>query len=398
MQNIVLNDENESSGLSSSKNSPRMIKNSALVNINPNTKTAISKKTISNIEPTLSKRRQFRLESRVRKNSVSGSDGMTPIHNNNINISNIPAIRLSKDNNTSTFNNQNTYNSPEVAEFSKKVANFAIEEPTFYKKQQLYSEEDDFDISHPPSIFTENTTPINSNRFLNSNFPTTGPNNNNLYLNSNNNLKNTPNPNKNAIYGRRAHFSNDLDLEAGIYSDDPYDTRESRRELSKSLMNPNNSRRKGKAGKAPSHQKKSYLEQSLEEWRNKSFQDLFLSRADMNTITWNEIVNRLIHIREIEVSKSRKPNKNNMLLDHLTIANRIMRKENYLLALVNKDLIDISIPIPILKKFKNFTQILEWNLSFCLFYYVFDENNRLKRRFLRESNKKVLSEGYTKHH
>ncbi|OMJ25930.1 hypothetical protein AYI70_g553 [Smittium culicis] len=284
MQNIDLNDENESSGQRSTKNSPITNFNPGIDNIITNTKTSTSKKTISNIEPTLSKRRQIRLESRARKNSISGSDGMTPIHNNNINTSNIPAIRISKDNNTPAFNNQNAYNSPDVAEFSKKVANFAIEEPAFYKRQQLYSEEDDFDINYPPSMATENTAPINSNRFLNTKYPNAGPNNNNLYLNRNNNINNThkinPNPNKNVSYGRRAHFSNDLDLEAGTYSDDPYDTRESRRELSKSLMNPNSSRRKGKAGKAPpSHQKKSYLEQALEEWRNKSFQDLFLSRS-----------------------------------------------------------------------------------------------------------------------
>ncbi|PVU97705.1 hypothetical protein BB561_000361 [Smittium simulii] len=120
-------------------------------------------------------------------------------------------------------------------------------------------------------------------------------------------------------------------------------------------------------------------------------QILKIETSDMNTITWNEIVKRLINVRNAEITQSKKMK--NMKLDALSIANRIMRKENYILALINKDLIFFSLPFPIINKFNNFTKVLEWNLSFCLMNYVFDEHNRLKRRFLHESNRHVLSEG-----
>ncbi|PVU86159.1 hypothetical protein BB559_006635 [Furculomyces boomerangus] len=125
---------------------------------------------------------------------------------------------------------------------------------------------------------------------------------------------------------------------------------------------------------------------------------LMIEQSDMNTITWNEIVSRLIHVRNLEISQIKMKSKKkkmqpNMQLDALTIANRIMRRENYILALVNKNLIDIALPIPILRNYKCFTKVLEWNLSFCLMTYVFDEHNRLKRRFLRESNRAILAEG-----
>ncbi|KAJ1720576.1 autophagy protein atg9, partial [Coemansia biformis] len=39
------------------------------------------------------------------------------------------------------------------------------------------------------------------------------------------------------------------------------------------------------------------------------------------------------------------------------------------------------------------TKALEWNLSFCLMNYLFDERGQLRRRFLKESNRAILSEG-----
>jgi autophagy-related protein 9 len=92
----------------------------------------------------------------------------------------------------------------------------------------------------------------------------------------------------------------------------------------------------------------------------------------------------------------------NAKLDAHDIANRIMRQENYLIALFNKDLLDLRTPLPpILKQFitvedgkgRMLTRALEWNLRFCLMEYLFDTHGRVRKVFLHQRNRSVLIEG-----
>lgn len=89
-------------------------------------------------------------------------------------------------------------------------------------------------------------------------------------------------------------------------------------------------------------------------------------------------------------------------LDAHDIANRIMRQENYLIALFNKELLDLRVPLPaVLKQYlaeekgkgKLLTQALEWNLRFCLMEYLFDEHGKVRKVFLKSKNRTVLIEG-----
>jgi autophagy-related protein 9 len=90
-------------------------------------------------------------------------------------------------------------------------------------------------------------------------------------------------------------------------------------------------------------------------------------------------------------------------LDAHDIANRILRQENYLIALFNKDVLDLRVPLPrLLKRFvpeekgkgKMLTRALEWNLRFCLMEYLFDRHGRVRKVFLKSKNRAVLIEGY----
>jgi autophagy-related protein 9 len=90
-------------------------------------------------------------------------------------------------------------------------------------------------------------------------------------------------------------------------------------------------------------------------------------------------------------------------LDAHDIANRIMRQENYLIALFNKELLDLRVPLPqIFKRFvvedegkgKMLTQALEWNLRFCLMEYLFDKHGRVRKVFLKSKNRVALIEGW----
>ena len=80
----------------------------------------------------------------------------------------------------------------------------------------------------------------------------------------------------------------------------------------------------------------------------------------------------------------------------LSIANRILRQENYLIALFNKDVLDLSLPIPFLGgRQQVLTRALEWNLRFCLMGYLCGGAGRggVRKVFLRERNKAALVDG-----
>ncbi|KAH7909919.1 putative transmembrane protein [Hygrophoropsis aurantiaca] len=133
--------------------------------------------------------------------------------------------------------------------------------------------------------------------------------------------------------------------------------------------------------------------------------------ADIQTISWPEIVRRIAAIREenpiTALSSASGPSAATpatATLDAHDIANRIMRQENYLIALFNKDVLDLRTPLPpALKRLLHrddgagrtltLTRVLEWNLRFCLMEYLFDPQGRVRKVFLKNKNRVVLIEG-----
>ncbi|KAJ7286140.1 putative transmembrane protein [Mycena rebaudengoi] len=130
--------------------------------------------------------------------------------------------------------------------------------------------------------------------------------------------------------------------------------------------------------------------------------------ADIQTISWPEIVRRIGSIREdnpltaISSNVQATNDTTTAKLDAHDIANRILRQENYLIALFNKDLLDLRVPLPsFLKRFiaeeegkgTMLTRALEWNLRFCLMEYLFDQHGRVRKVFLKSKNRVVLIEG-----
>jgi len=65
-------------------------------------------------------------------------------------------------------------------------------------------------------------------------------------------------------------------------------------------------------------------------------------------------------------------------LDALVIAQRIMRKENFMVAFFNKDILDITLPFS-QKKF--FCKTLEWSLYFCVLNYMFNHKYQVRPAF-----------------
>lgn len=65
-------------------------------------------------------------------------------------------------------------------------------------------------------------------------------------------------------------------------------------------------------------------------------------------------------------------------LDALVIANRIMRKENFLIALWNRNMLDLTVP---LLPGSYFCKSLEWSLYFCVLNYMFNHKYQIRPAF-----------------
>jgi hypothetical protein len=110
----------------------------------------------------------------------------------------------------------------------------------------------------------------------------------------------------------------------------------------------------------------------------------------MQTVSWQTVLERIIDIRETNPNTSEQ---SSLRLTEHDVANRIMRKENYLIALLNKEMLNLTIPLPYLNNRQLFTKDIEWNLSFCLLDFVFDQRGQIRKRFLKEKNKQILVAG-----
>lgn len=125
---------------------------------------------------------------------------------------------------------------------------------------------------------------------------------------------------------------------------------------------------------------------------------LDISETDMQTISWQEVSNRLMLLRDHNpTTSSSKPSAAyevaKQRMDAHDIANRIMRKENYLVAMFNKEILDLSAPLPFMQGKPLLTRTLEWNLGLCVLQYVFDARGQIQPVFLKDTHRKLLIDG-----
>ncbi|WQF85139.1 hypothetical protein CDEST_10153 [Colletotrichum destructivum] len=138
----------------------------------------------------------------------------------------------------------------------------------------------------------------------------------------------------------------------------------------------------------------------LSNMRNFYIHLLEIPEEDMQTVSWQDIVARVMALRDanpktaINVTPSARQwmrNQSKERLDAADIANRLMRRENYLIAMMNKDILDLTLPIPFVRKHQFFSRSLEWNLHFAILTYVFDGNNQVHQEFLKADRRGLLS-------
>ena len=124
--------------------------------------------------------------------------------------------------------------------------------------------------------------------------------------------------------------------------------------------------------------------------------------TDIQTVSWQEVVKRLMLLRDSNPSTAAgvserhrrfMGSQSKQRMDAHDIANRLMRRDNYLIALINKDILDLTLPIPFFKTRQLFSKTLEWNLSLCILDYVFNEQGQVRPLFLKDTHRRALSDG-----
>jgi len=115
---------------------------------------------------------------------------------------------------------------------------------------------------------------------------------------------------------------------------------------------------------------------------------LDITEQELTTILWSEVVDRLVAVQGLCRTGE---------LTHLHVAQRIMRKDNYMIAMVNRDV--LALCLPFFSNTRVITKSLEWSLSLSLFQVLFSDsrltwsyeevvNNPSLRRDLSEKLKK----------
>lgn len=121
--------------------------------------------------------------------------------------------------------------------------------------------------------------------------------------------------------------------------------------------------------------------------------------VELMTISWSTIVERLMLLKDYNSLTSSRPNapphyvtdlNSKVRLNAHDIANRIMRKENYMIAIFNKNVLDLGVPVPsilsgIFSSKSVLTRTLEWNLKLCINNFIFNENGQISKNILKES-------------
>ncbi|CAK9439105.1 uncharacterized protein LODBEIA_P33290 [Lodderomyces beijingensis] len=119
--------------------------------------------------------------------------------------------------------------------------------------------------------------------------------------------------------------------------------------------------------------------------------------TELMTISWKTIVEKLMLLKDYNSLTSTQPIENHYINDLSSkirlnahdIANRIMRRENYMIALINKDILDLSVLF--MNEKSVLTKTLEWNLKLCIDNFVFNKQGQINGSILKEYNRNQLA-------
>jgi autophagy-related protein 9 len=121
---------------------------------------------------------------------------------------------------------------------------------------------------------------------------------------------------------------------------------------------------------------------------------------DIQSIQWQQVVSRIMALRDQNLAtavnlspETRKllDSKSRQRLDAIDIASRLMRKENFLISLFNKEILDVTVPVPFLGNRYIFSETTEWHVNLAIMDFVFSaQNGRFNTDFMKERNRRDL--------
>lgn len=122
---------------------------------------------------------------------------------------------------------------------------------------------------------------------------------------------------------------------------------------------------------------------------------------DIQTVEWQYVVTRIMALREqnLTTASNLSPQARKLLdhgskqrLDAVDIASRLMRQDNYMIALFNKELLDVTVPVPFLGNRHVFSETTRWHVQLAILDFVFSgPNQTFNPEFLKLSNRRDLS-------
>ncbi|PRT53746.1 Autophagy-related protein 9 [Wickerhamiella sorbophila] len=132
-------------------------------------------------------------------------------------------------------------------------------------------------------------------------------------------------------------------------------------------------------------------------WEMKMFYEYMLgiNEQEIQTISWRQVVERIVKLKSLNLAAAGRTGEvpKARALDAHSIANRIMRQENYLIALYNKSILDLNLDVPLIGKYTFLTKTLEWSINLCILDFAFDAKGELRPVFLNEGRRTMLADG-----
>lgn len=117
---------------------------------------------------------------------------------------------------------------------------------------------------------------------------------------------------------------------------------------------------------------------------------LRISSSDLDNMTWHEVQRRVL-----EVQKEQQMCIHKQELTELDIYNRILRHKNYMVALVNKEVLPLHLQVPLLGRVVYLTQGLKYNLELILFWFPgapFGSTWHLRPEYKRLAHRELLAQ------
>ena len=106
-------------------------------------------------------------------------------------------------------------------------------------------------------------------------------------------------------------------------------------------------------------------------------------KLEGGAVEWHEIVQKVLELQQ--TGEYRIAIHGQDIKDELVVAQRILRRENFMIAFFNQELLDLTIPVPWKvggrSKMKFYSKSLEWSIYFCVLSYMFNHKYQIRPAF-----------------